>query len=356
MMQMNLQSPSMVNALSKQMPEDFKESAAPQSDLDSDSLSTLDVDQSNLNRQLEGSSLEIHASSASIQPDLAIIDAKQEEPTDYERVGPLALIPYFRLLFLQEKVSTFAGEVLAAPKETEHTEEIPILQQNIDDVSMSQSSSTIGAASIDGSSQGRRSESTPPTSIGGASTEEAGQIYNSVERTPSRNSTPTPLDKVQTRNSLPGPVGVQNTASTTEKKRAKRRGKPRPSITPEGSSNDGDTVSAFSTDSESQKLSKQATGTYLSSPRVQDVTEEADEMVRQPNKTSKKIRKETEEQDHVDEDSLTESKSTPIKFKDCVGREFSLPWKLCKTWQVGTSLTIQKRDTLLFPVRSGVRD
>lgn len=25
----------------------------------------------------------------------------------------------------------------------------------------------------------------------------------------------------------------------------------------------------------------------------------------------------------------------PIKFKDAVGRKFSFPWHLCKTWNVG---------------------
>lgn len=29
----------------------------------------------------------------------------------------------------------------------------------------------------------------------------------------------------------------------------------------------------------------------------------------------------------------------PIKFKDAVGRKFSFPWHLCKTWKVSTCLT-----------------
>ncbi|KAL9078736.1 MAG: hypothetical protein Q9157_002351 [Trypethelium eluteriae] len=341
MMQMNLQSPSLVRAFSRPIPEDLPDAAVPQGDLEDDTSSTLETSQPASLRQLGQNNLEISASSSSIQSDLIVIDAKEDEdeedPEDCEVVGPLALIPYFRLLFLQEKVSNFAGEALTAPKKAEETSKSPLLQPDIREVQESETSSAKSATPNAASFPGRLSRSTSRASVGRASAGTAEESNNSAKIAVSRTSSPTLVDRVQTGSSLRGEANDHSLGSVTKKSPKKRR-KTKITITPEASASDSDTVSAFSTDSESNGISNQSTKAglrALSTHRAKMLKEEADKILRQANKAAKRLKREIQKQGGLQEGGLDapgNKRVAPIKFKDCVGRKFNFPWHLCKTW------------------------
>ncbi|KAL9084742.1 MAG: hypothetical protein Q9165_007917 [Trypethelium subeluteriae] len=324
MMQMNLQSPSLVRAFSRPIPEDLPDTAVLQGDLEDDTSSTLGPSRPASLHQFEQPNLAIPASSSRIQSELIVVDAKEEDedPEDCGAVGPLALIPYFRLLFLQEKVSNFAGEALMAPKKMEEASKSPLLQPDIHEVQESEASSTRSAIPKVASLPEKPSRSTSPISVGRASAGTAGESNGPAKITVSRTSSPTLVDRIRTGNSLRAQANDHDLTSATKKSTKKRR-KPKTTIVPLASASESDTVSAFSTDSEANDISRQSTKPglkALSTHRAKMLKEEADKILRQANKAARRLKLEIQKQGGLQEDGYDVSgnkRVAPIKFKDC---------------------------------------
>lgn len=68
--------------------------------------------------------------------------------------------------------------------------------------------------------------------------------------------------------------------------------------------------------------------------KAKDEHEKAIEVAKKKAEELEKSKKALEEEVKKHKGTPDDAKA-PIKFKDAVGRKFSFPWRICKTWKVG---------------------
>jgi hypothetical protein len=141
-MQLHLETPESVNRLSQQIPEGFYETASDPCDAEADSSFALVPPRKDINlghdQKNDGKAHEILASVTSA---LTTREEIQEESENSAIASPIALSSYFRLLFAQEKVASFAADILILSCEADEMSEA--------DIDWSDSSEPIDTSTVD---------------------------------------------------------------------------------------------------------------------------------------------------------------------------------------------------------------
>ncbi|KAI9662253.1 MAG: hypothetical protein M1821_008419 [Bathelium mastoideum] len=357
-MQTALQSPRTFQALSKQIPESFMTSQTFHSDLKEDSLATLVPSSSDPNDSHDENAVELNGIN---RPLLAVVGGAQIEDDESDNWRPMALVPYFRLLFVQEKVSNFAAEALIAPKKPELASKSTLMHSDMYVLKDRQASSLQTNIPVDKSFTQRADTGSSSSSIPRPSMREREDDNIMTERIGSRQSSPTLTERANTSGRLsvltdtlkpssPTPaervttIGKSSAITDTlrpspvHKKSRKSWRQPRVSNTAERNSDEElmEVIEEDSTDSGSDISFPQNKRAHISSRKAQKLKDEAAKILRQANRASKKLKMDLEAREKEIEDKQKVNgsrKELPINFKDAVGRKFSFPFHLCKTWK-----------------------
>ncbi|KAI9698554.1 MAG: hypothetical protein M1820_007444 [Bogoriella megaspora] len=256
-MQINLQSRTVTASLMHTL-EEHATPIGPRGNNEEDSLPIPEISEHGLGRPLERSALEADTSMNETQSSLALVERQQDEQENPEEIEYVDLISYFRLLFVQEKLSNLAEVVLELPKtKTEPSRESISNQTDPDEVLTDQVYST------------RR-----VTSVHEASSRSMGQSDQMTENAVPKNRPTATLEEPRER-SFPYARAESETsiATSTEPWLEERRNSGEPSVAGIRSNENRPTLGSRM-DSEAQEPYRQKTRTPVSSRNVQEMEEE----------------------------------------------------------------------------------
>ena len=344
MMQRSLQSPNTVHTLLQQIPEGIIDSHDPQCDTNGDSLSEPVPSELISDDSFAENPLQIQVSSSNTQSSLATLLGDQDAQNNAEHEGLLALTPYFRLIFVQEKVSTLATAALEMSKQALKVSEDTVQQSDLAD---RRKSSTKSSTNVISSVSYGLSECLSSASASKASAQSVDGYKETTRPSISKVSSTNSIDDRETNNTVDSQAGDGESRPSTGKTKIKRKSH-LPDM-PESFSDDEDVASTISVDSE-KSIEKPS-----SSRRSNELKKEADNLIRKANKDSRRLAKEMNKQEQVKKkqdlvkksmgieekllrDKESGKKDSVIYFKDAIGRKYSFPWHMCQKWKVRKSL------------------
>ena len=301
MMQMNLQSPSMIQALTNELPESLVESMPSQGDSGQiNSTSTSIISEPNSDWQLNQIDRETKTLSISKQADLIAGNKDPDHQYTEGKFMCLALIPYFRLLFTQEKVLNFAAEALASQKETKQRTE-----------------------ALDGNT---------PSSLIDQSSGYVKEKQKVLELASSRTSFSHAANDTQPESTLNAQGKRPDSRPVTPKESTMRR-----PVTIEeiSSSDDSSIISESLSNPKGRHRSERDHRTLTSTRAASGSQEESNSVPGQATEASRKLELEAK-RDARHLESLT-SKQQRIYLTTPAGKEYAIPWASYNQWSVSGS-------------------